>query len=98
MARYCDPNVSFQELRRTATGPVTDAAHFIAERARNALLEAGGLKAGKFKRIMLYPFDERWCFHTNVQPIWNRSRPEVAAQQAAGNLFLVTRARARRPE
>jgi hypothetical protein len=71
---------------------------FNPARARAALIEAGGLRAGRIARISLYPFDERWCFHTNVPSLWNRSRPEVAAQQAASNCFLVTRARARRPE
>jgi hypothetical protein len=98
MARYCNPKISLEELRRTGTGPVVDAAGFNSAKARAALLQAGGLKAGRFEQIMLYPFDERWCFHTNVQPIWNRSRREIAAQQAAGNRFLVTRKRARQPD
>ena len=46
MARYCDPKISFDELRRTDTGPVVDAAGFNAERARNSLLEMGGLNVG----------------------------------------------------
>ena len=98
MARYCDPNIPFEQLRRTGVGPVFDAGRFDATRARAALLQAGGLNAGRFARIMLYPFDQRWCFHTNMRPLWNEPRPELAAQQKAGNLFLVTRARARRPD
>jgi hypothetical protein len=96
--QYCDPAIPFTELRARGIGPVLDAAMFDAARARLALIDAGGITAGRFSRIALYPFDERWCFHTNVQPIWNRSRPEVAAQQKTGNSFLVTRARARRPD
>src|SRR5258708_30758800 len=57
---------------------------------RAALLEAGGLKAGRFERVMLYPFDERWCFHTNVQPIWNRSRRATPAPPATGSPLLLT--------
>lgn len=98
MALYCDPTITFAELRARGIGPVVDAAMFNAARARAALIETGGLSAGRFARISLYPFDDRWCFHTNVQPVWNRSRPEVAAQQSPGNSFLVTRARARRPD
>jgi hypothetical protein len=98
MREYCDPAISFTDLCTRGIGPILNAAMFNPTRARAALIEAGGLNAGRFTRISLYPFDERWCFHTNVQPVWNRSRPEVAAQQAAGNCFLVTRARARRPE
>ncbi len=98
LLQYCDPATPFAELRARGIGPVLDAAAFDPARARAALIEAGGLTAGRFARLSLYPLDDRWCFHTDVQPIWNRSRPELAAQQAAGNSFLVTRARARRPE
>ena len=98
MRQYCDPAMSFAEIRARGMGPVVAAAAFDPVRARAALIEAGGLTAGRFERISLYPFDDRWCFHTDVQPLWNRSRPELAAQQAADNCFLVTRARARRPE
>lgn len=97
MRDYCDPANSFAQLLARNVGPVQDAAAFNAAKARGALVQAGGVTAGRIARIALYPFDLRWCFHTNVQPIWNRSRPEVAAQQAAGNLFFVTRVRARQP-
>ena len=39
-----------------------------------------------------------WAFHTDVRPIWNEPRPEVAAQQAAGNTFIVTRLQSRKPD
>lgn len=98
MRQYCDPAIPFAEIRARSIGPVVAAAAFDPARARSALIEAGGLTAGRFARISLYPFDDRWCFHTDVQPLWNRSRRELAAQQEAGNSFLVTRARARRPD
>jgi hypothetical protein len=97
MRQYCDPRISFAETRAQGIGPVFDAARFAASRARSALIEAGGFSAGRIAQVALYPFDERWCFHSNVRPLWNEPRPELAAQQAAGNCFLVTRARARRP-
>jgi hypothetical protein len=95
--RYSNPQISFAELRRTGTGPIVDAGRFSAEKARTALMQAGGLKAGRFERIALYPFDDRWCFYTTVRPLWNEPRPELGAQQAAGNRFLVTRKRGRQP-
>ena len=98
MGQYCDPAIPFAEIRARRIGPVLDAGRFDAARARRALIEAGGITAGRVARISLYPFDERWCFHSDVRPLWNEPRPELAAQQAAGNCFLVTRARARRPE
>ena len=94
MAHYCDATRSFTAVRALIGGLGQDAARFNAEASRSALLTAGGRSAGRIARITLYPFDDRWCFHTNVRSVWNEPRPEVAHQQAAGNVFLVTRARA----
>lgn len=97
IAHYCDAIRSFAAVRAQIGGLGQDAASFKAETSRSALLVAGGRSAGRIARITLYPFDDRWAFHTNISSVWNRSRPEVAQQQAAGNAFLVTRARSRRP-
>lgn len=94
---YCDASRSFAAVRPLIGGLGQDAARFNAEASRSALLMGGGWSAGRVARIALYPFDDRWCFHTNIRPVWNEPRPEVAQQQAIGNAFLVTRARCRRP-
>jgi hypothetical protein len=94
--RYADPEVAFATLKAEGDGPVEDAARFVAETARRNLLAAGGYTAGTIRRITLLPFDNRWCFHTDIRPLWNEPRPEVAAQQAAGASFLVTRGGCRR--
>ena len=44
------------------------------------------------------PFDVRFAYHTNVRPLWNEPRPELAARIFPGNGFIVTRLRARRPD
>jgi hypothetical protein len=98
MARYLDPAISFDALKSEGTGPVTSAAGFSPQQARSRLISEGGLEAGRFAKIMLHPFDQRWCFHTNVPSIWNRSRSDVAAQEGAGNTFVVTRLQARQAE
>jgi hypothetical protein len=98
MAPYCNPDISFADLREQGVGPVAKASGFDPEVARANLLREGGLAAGRFARIALAPFDDRWCFHTNVMPIWNRPRPEIAAQQRAGTTFIVTRTQARKAD
>jgi hypothetical protein len=96
MSEYCDPSRTFDELRTLGIGPVHPAAGFDPAKARARIIAAGGLAAGRIARIALHPFDDRWCFHTSEGPLWNRARPEVAAQQRAGNTFIATRTQARK--
>ena len=50
------------------------------------------------KRYALYPFDNRWCYHSSVPLLWNRPRPELIAQRAEGEPFLIVRRFAERPK
>ncbi|TCM52596.1 N-6 DNA methylase [Rhizobium sp. PP-F2F-G48] len=96
MERYEDPAVSFETLRSENIGPVIDAAGFNARTARARFLASGGVSSGRFAEMMEHPFDRRWVFYTDAAPLWNRSRPGLAAQQAAGNRFIVTRVQSRK--
>ena len=98
MQRYLDPNVSIADLRVLGIGPVDDMAGFSASAARDRLLREEPYSDQLIRQIALYPFDIRWSYHTNVQPIWNRSRPELASRVFSGNGFLVSRFRSRRPD
>lgn len=98
IAQYCDPSLTIEQLRALRVGPVFPASAFDPVKARTKLLEAGGVDGGRFAKIALHPFDNRWCFHTNVGSLWNRARPEVAAQEQAGNTFIATRTQARKAD
>lgn len=98
MAQYCDPAISIEQLAIRRIGPVEKAARFDPGTARTNLLREGGLTAGRFTQIALHPFDHRWCFHTNVRPIWNEPRPRIDAEQRAGNTFIATRTQARKAD
>lgn len=95
---YSDPTIPLEELRLRQVGPVFPASAFDPVKARTKFLAAGGQSAGRFAKIALHPFDHRWCFHTSVGPLWNRARPEVAAQELAGNTFIATRTQARKAD
>ena len=98
LAPYFDKNVSFERLASGAIGPVAEAARFDPRRARDKVLAAGGEEAGRYTRFAVHPLDNQWCFHSTVRPLWNEPRPDMAEQQAFGNLFLVSRIAARRPD
>lgn len=48
-------------------------------------------------RYALYPIDNRWAYYTSVRPLWNEPRPELIAQRAPDEPFLVIRRFAERP-
>lgn len=98
MQRYGDASVSFEILQAENVGPVGDAARFKPREARARFLTSGGIGAGRFAQMMEHPFDRRWVFYTDVRPLWNEPRPNLAAQQAAGNRFIVTRVQARKAD
>jgi hypothetical protein len=96
MDQYCDASIPMEQLVAQGIGPVEKAARFDPVAARANLLEQGGQAAGRFAKIALHPFDHRWCFHTNVRPVWNEPRPRVEAEQRMGNTFIATRTQARK--
>ena len=96
--RYLDPSIPFSELRRASIGPTADMARFDAQSARDRVIRNETFSEGKIKLIALRPFDVRFSYHTNVRPLWNEPRPDLAERVFLGNSFLVTRLRARRPE
>ena len=98
MTQYCDPTVTMEQLVASGAGPIGKAARFDPLVARTNLIREGGLAAGRFAQIALHPFDHRWCFHTNVRPVWNEPRPRVEAQQRIGNTFIATRTQARKAD
>ncbi|MBY0332127.1 MAG: hypothetical protein K2X49_15820 [Acetobacteraceae bacterium] len=98
MRRYTDPKIPFAALVPGRDGPIESAAGFDAAKVRGKFLAAGGTQTGNIRRLAVLPFDVRWCFHSDIQPLWNRSRPDIAAQQAAGAAFLAARNGFRRAE
>ena len=98
MRRYLDPSLSFEEVERTRDGPILDASGFDARKGRTRILIEDPYGPSNLKRYAVHPLDTRWAYHTEVQPIWNRARPEVAAQVRPGTLFVASRMKARRPD
>ncbi len=97
MKRYFDVSYSLSDLRATGTGPVRNMARFDSGIARTRILASEPFREDAIRRLLLYPMDMRWAYHTTVRPVWNEPRPELASRIFACNGFLVTRFRARRP-
>ncbi|MGO8926507.1 MAG: type ISP restriction/modification enzyme [Limisphaerales bacterium] len=84
---YFDPNVSHEEMRRTAPGVMTSTARFKAEFVRDELRQRGFLK----KNIVRYcyrPFDMRWLYWEPQTKLLDEKRTEYFLQVFAGNIWL----------
>ena len=98
MQRYMDPLITFETLKAEGIGPVEDAGRFDPSTARVRLLTRETFDAERIKRYALLPLDTRYAYYTQTRPIWNEPRPDLASAARDGNLFLVSRMMAERPQ
>jgi len=91
MQMYYDPSVGWDALAALNTGLTKDAAGFDARKVRPKVQVSEQYQSTRLRRYALRPFDTRWCYYSDVSPLWNRSRPPLWAQCWPGNAFLLTR-------
>jgi hypothetical protein len=91
MERYYNPQVDWEDLRRHAAGITRNAARFNAKKARAKVLEAESFREDRIRRYALRPLDSRWCYYSDVRPLWNEPRPALFPQCWQGNAFIMSR-------
>jgi hypothetical protein len=91
MRTYLDPDVSLTEvdprLRRTFSG-------FDPARVRDRLLGQHPFDEDQIRPFQFRPLDMRYAYVEAETPLWNRSRPLLAASAKAESGFLLARRRA----
>jgi Type ISP C-terminal specificity domain/N-6 DNA Methylase len=97
MREYLDPDIDWATLKALKAGPTVDGGRFDAAATREKLQTQEPFKVENIRRYALYPFDVRWCYHSNVRPLWNEPRPALSTQSWQGNSFIITRMLAERP-
>ena len=95
--KYFDSAIDWEALKTLGSGLTKKAGGFDPKKCRTKLQKTEAFDPDRICRYSLYPFDTRWCYHTNVAPLWNRPRPTLTAQRWPGNTFFVTRMMAERP-
>ncbi len=91
MQQYYDARVDWPTLQTLHPGLTADAASFKADHVRPKLLAAESYEPERICRYALRPFDMRWCYYSEVSPLWNRARPMLRAQCRQDNAFLLSR-------
>ena len=91
MRDYFDPELPWDEYKARQTALTENAAGFVPRESREKAVRAESFDIANLCRYSLRPFDTRWCYYTQVNPIWNRARPALWAQLWEGNVFLMAR-------
>lgn len=91
MSKYCDRTITWDTVVENNWGPVRDAARFNAEKARERLRTKEQFNVNNLHRYTLRPFEQKWCYYTQIRPIWNESRPSLFKHHAVGSRYVVCR-------
>lgn len=99
MQGYYDKKTDWNTYKLLGTPLGKNAARFNAEKTRKKVIGTEEFDAERVVRYFLRPFDVRHAYYTAVRPVWNEPRPQLWAQYAGGNRFVISRpARVADPE
>jgi hypothetical protein len=90
MRLYHDKNVNWADYQSDTSVLAQDWARFDASETRNRSL-VEGYRPEQVVRYCVRPFDMRWCYYTDLRPVWNEPRRALRAQLFEGNRFFLSR-------
>lgn len=91
MKAYFDHEKSLTEIATIVPGLGKDAARFDAAKAREKLLIHESFNESHIVRLVVRPFDVRWCYYSPTRPLWNEPRPTLRKHLTNSNKFLISR-------
>lgn len=91
MKTYFNPDYDWEELLFLNTGLTKNAARFNAWNTRIKVLKAEKFDSLRIYRYLLRPYELKWCYYSQVRPLWNEPRPALFKHHFSGNGYLVCR-------
>ncbi len=91
MRRYFDSRVSWEELAKLETGLTRNAASFDAKSVREKVTSVETFRLENVHRYTLRPFEQKWCYYSDVPPLWNRARPSLFQHHRLPNSYFAMR-------
>jgi hypothetical protein len=88
---YFDVSVDWDSYKASSGALTEDAARFDAKKARATLLATESFDERRIVRLAVRPYDIRFCYYTDVRPIWNEPRPDLWKNFRAGSKFVISR-------
>ena len=90
MRDYFNPEIQWADYQKSGTGLAKNASGFDAEKTRARAIAEGAFSDKEIVRHTMRAFENGFCYHTEIRPIWNRSRPDLWRQAIPKNLFLLS--------
>jgi Type ISP C-terminal specificity domain len=91
MKMYFDKSVSWENLQQLKSGLTKDMARFDAKKTREKFLAVSSYQTERLLPYSIRPFETRWCYFSEIRPLWNEPRPTLWQHFGGDNLFLLTR-------
>ena len=91
MQAYFNPDLDWDDYKALNYGLIKAQARFDPKLTRRKVLLKESYTEHRLTRYSVRPFDLRWCYYTDIRPVWNEPRPQLWKQCWAGNQFLLTR-------
>ncbi|MBN2139183.1 MAG: N-6 DNA methylase [Sedimentisphaerales bacterium] len=88
---YYDKNLNWDCVKERQPSLGNGLSDETLGKQREVILKKGPYEEGNLCKILLRPFDKRWCYHSTVKPLWNRARSDFRKQCWQGNAFLISR-------
>ncbi len=91
MKMYFDKGVSWETLKAQRFGFTKDMARFDAQKTREKLTLTSSYQADRILPYSIRPFETRWCYFSEIRPLWNEPRPTLWQHFDKDSFFLLTR-------
>lgn len=88
---YCDPDCDWEVLKLHVPRLTQDSSRFDSKKTREKINSTEKYQNSNFCKLVLRPFDIRWCYHTTIRNLWNEPRSALREQYWDGNAFIVSR-------
>lgn len=91
MKVYLDSERTWDEVRTLEHGFYKNFARFDAKKTRERILKRSVFREKDIRPFLIRPMDIRWCYYTDLRPLWNEPRPAYIEQLWRGNATIMTR-------
>jgi hypothetical protein len=91
MSTYLNKNISWENLLNMHLRITQPAARYDPKSTREKILKRAKFDLSSFRKLIVRPMDKRWCYYSDIRPLWNEPRPDYFKQCWEGNFCLVTR-------
>ena len=88
---YFDPSVSDEMIAEIYPSLMMTGNRIVGPDARRKILAKFAFEPQNIVRYPFKPLDERWCYLTNLRPLFSEPSPDLLRQRVEGNIFVITR-------